>query len=197
MDVFHHSFSFFLLVSFEVSTLQALFILDFLRCLLLKNYWVLRPDRCSTNPVIMRFDGRIIAREVGDPTLSRIHLVSVCGIDFASRVHDHVDLTHYIKNWKEVYIFDEPWLAWCFVEILTFCSWRKGFKFVVLCQTVKFWISSGKSCGFAKEEGYPSVKHGRDFEMSGTAAQLNVSKTLYDLWLSRSSKLETSREHEG
>jgi len=85
----------------------------------------------------MRFDGRIIAREVGDPTLSRIHLVSVCGIDFASRVHDHVDLTHYIKNWKEVYIFDE--------------------------------------------EGYPSVKHGRDFEMSGTAAQLNVSKTLYDL----------------
>ena len=69
---------------------------------------MLRPDRCSTNPVIMRFDGRIIAREVGDPTLSRIHLVSVCGIDFASRVHDHVDLTHYIKNWKEVYIFDEP-----------------------------------------------------------------------------------------
>ena len=63
--------------------------------------------RCSTNPVIMRFDGRVIAREVGDPTL--IHLVSVCGIDFASRVHDHVDLTHYIKNWKEVYIFDAPW----------------------------------------------------------------------------------------
>ena len=197
MDMFHHSFtSFFLLVGFEVSTLPAFFILQ-LRCLLPKNYWVLRPDRCSTNPVIMRFDGRIIAREVGDPTLSRIHLVSVCGIDFASRVHDHVDLTHYIKNWKEVYIFDEPWLAWCFVEILTFCSWRKGFKFVVLCQTVKFWISSGKSCGFAKEEGYPSVKHGRDFEMSGTAAQLNVSKTLYDLWLGRSSKLETSREHEG
>jgi hypothetical protein len=56
----------------------------------------------------MRFDGRVIAREVGDPTLTRIHLVSVCGIDFASRVHDHVDLTHYIKNWKEVYIFDEP-----------------------------------------------------------------------------------------
>lgn len=93
--------------------------------------------RCSTNPVIMRFDGCVIAREVGDPTLTRIHLVSVCGIDFASRVHDHVDLTHYIKNWKEVYIFDE--------------------------------------------EGYPSVKHGRDFELSGTPAQLNVSKTLYDL----------------
>lgn len=34
--------------------------------------------------------------------LTRIWLVSVCGIDFASRVHDHVDLTHYIKNWKEV-----------------------------------------------------------------------------------------------
>ena len=34
-----------------------------------------------------------------------------------------------------------------------------------------------------QEEGYPSVKHGRDFELSGTPAQLNVSKTLYDLWL--------------
>ena len=32
-----------------------------------------------------------------------------------------------------------------------------------------------------QEEGYPSVKHGRDFELSGTPAQLNVSKTLYDL----------------
>ena len=36
-----------------------------------------------------------------------------------------------------------------------------------------------------QEEGYPSVKHGRDFELSGTPAQLNVSKTLYDLWLGR------------
>eukprot|EP00438_Fugacium_kawagutii_P010057 Skav204552 [mRNA] locus=scaffold3346:169443:173538:- [translate_table: standard] len=108
--------------------------------------------RCSVNPVIMRFDGRVIARDVGDPILSRIHLVSVCGIDFASRVHDHVDLTHYIKNWKEVYIFD----ATCF-----------------------------KRC-VAEEEGYPSVKHGRDFELSGISAKLNVSKTLYDLWLGTS-----------
>lgn len=49
----------------------------------------------------MRFDGRVIARAPGDEVLQRIHLISVCGIDFASRVHDHVDLTHYIKNWKE------------------------------------------------------------------------------------------------
>ncbi|CAE7649019.1 unnamed protein product [Symbiodinium pilosum] len=93
--------------------------------------------RCSKNPVIMRFDGRVVPREVGDPVSSRIHLVSVCGIDFASRVHDHVDLTHYIKNWKEVYCFDD--------------------------------------------EGVPYVRHGRDFELSGTFAQLNVSKTLFDL----------------
>ncbi|CAE7470375.1 mutS [Symbiodinium natans] len=93
--------------------------------------------RCSKNPVIMRFDGRVVPREVGDPVSSRIHLVSVCGIDFASRVHDHVDLTNYIKNWKEVYTFDD--------------------------------------------EGVPYVRHGRDFELSGTFAQLNVSKTLFDL----------------
>ncbi|CAK9079419.1 MutS protein homolog 5 [Durusdinium trenchii] len=93
--------------------------------------------RCSNNPVIMRFDGRVIPREVQDEVLTRIWLVSVCGIDFASRVHDHVDLTHYIKNWKEVYIFDE--------------------------------------------DGYPSVKHGRDFELSGKTAQLNVTKTLFDM----------------
>ncbi|OLP89897.1 DNA mismatch repair protein MutS [Symbiodinium microadriaticum] len=93
--------------------------------------------RCSKNPVIMRFDGRVVPREIGDPVSSRIHLVSVCGIDFASRVHDHVDLTHYIKNWKEVYCFDD--------------------------------------------EGVPYVRHGRDFELSGTFAQLNVSKTLIDL----------------
>ncbi|CAJ1414631.1 unnamed protein product [Effrenium voratum] len=93
--------------------------------------------RCSKNPVIMRFDGRVVPREVGDATLSRIHLISVCGIDFASRVHDHVDLTNYIKNWKEAYVFDA--------------------------------------------DGYPCVKHGRDFELSGVLAKLNVSKTLYDL----------------
>mmetsp|Transcript_47242 Transcript_47242/g.106116 ORF Transcript_47242/g.106116 Transcript_47242/m.106116 type:complete len:380 (+) Transcript_47242:3-1142(+) len=93
--------------------------------------------RCSKNPVIMRFDGRVVPREVGDPIASRIHLVSVCGIDFASRVHDHVDLTNYIKNWKEVYCFDD--------------------------------------------EGAPYVRHGRDFELSGKLAQLNVAKTLQDL----------------
>ena len=59
-------------------------------------------NRCSVNPVIMRFDGRVIPRELGDPLLERIYLISVCGIDFASRVHDHVDLTHYIKNWKDL-----------------------------------------------------------------------------------------------
>lgn len=66
------------------------------------------------NPVIMRFDGRVIARAPGDEVLQRIHLISVCGIDFASRVHDHVDLTHYIKNWKELRrdrLHRWPWIS--------------------------------------------------------------------------------------
>ena len=36
---------------------------------------------------------------------------------------------------------------------------------------------------FAKDEGYPSVKHGRDFELSGRDAELNVTKTLFDMRL--------------
>ena len=80
--------------------------------------------RCSKNPVIMRFDGRVVPREIGDPVSSRIHLVSVCGIDFASRVHDHVDLTHYIKNWKEVYCFDDPRMhcKWTLAGYVPLCA---------------------------------------------------------------------------
>lgn len=63
--------------------------------------------RCSQNPVLMRFDGKVFDRKVGDSASQRIHLISVCGIDFASRVHDHFDLTSYIKNWDKVYAFDE------------------------------------------------------------------------------------------
>eukprot|EP00439_Symbiodinium_sp_Y106_P049421 s1895_g6.t1 len=77
--------------------------------------------RCSKNPVIMRFDGRVVPREIGDPVSSRIHLVSVCGIDFASRVHDHVDLTHYIKNWKEVYCFDDSRMHCKWTRLLAAC----------------------------------------------------------------------------
>eukprot|EP00931_Biecheleriopsis_adriatica_P102078 TRINITY_DN77101_c0_g1_i1.p1 TRINITY_DN77101_c0_g1~~TRINITY_DN77101_c0_g1_i1.p1 ORF type:complete len:647 (-),score=156.53 TRINITY_DN77101_c0_g1_i1:155-2095(-) len=93
--------------------------------------------RCSKNPVLMRFDGRVNERNIGDPASGRIYLISVCGIDFASRVHDHFDLTSYIKNWQDVYVFDE--------------------------------------------NGAPYVQHGRDFELSGVDAKLNVSKTLFDL----------------
>ena len=39
------------------------------------------------------------------------------------------------------------------------------------------------SCSSAEDEGYPSVKHGRDFELSGVSAQLNVTKTLFDMSL--------------
>eukprot|EP00913_Durusdinium_trenchii_P034112 g31927.t1 len=114
--------------------------------------------RCSNNPVIMRFDGRVIPREVQDEVLTRIWLVSVCGIDFASRVHDHVDLTHYIKNWKEVYIFDD--------------AWKNARSSLYGCHGLR---------GIHREDGYPSVKHGRDFELSGKTAQLNVTKTLFDM----------------
>ena len=69
----------------------------------------------------MRFDGRVVPREIGDPVSSRIHLVSVCGIDFASRVHDHVDLTHYIKNWKEVYCFDDSRMHCKWTRLLAAC----------------------------------------------------------------------------
>mmetsp|Transcript_127700 Transcript_127700/g.221400 ORF Transcript_127700/g.221400 Transcript_127700/m.221400 type:complete len:278 (+) Transcript_127700:3-836(+) len=63
--------------------------------------------RCSINPVLMRFDGKVIDRSVDDPVASRIHLISVCGVDFAARVHDHMDLTNYINNWTEVFEFDK------------------------------------------------------------------------------------------
>lgn len=63
--------------------------------------------RCSQNPVLMRFDGKVFDRKAGDPASQRIHLISVCGIDFASRVHDHFDLTSYLKNWDKVYTFDD------------------------------------------------------------------------------------------
>ncbi|CAE8714585.1 unnamed protein product, partial [Polarella glacialis] len=63
--------------------------------------------RCSRNPVIMRFDGKVVDRKVGEAASGNIYLISVCGIDFASRLHDHMDLTEYIKNWQEVYAFDQ------------------------------------------------------------------------------------------
>ena len=105
--------------------------------------------RCSKNPVIMRFDGRVVPREVGDPVSSRIHLVSVCGIDFASRVHDHVDLTNYIKNWKEVYTFDDSWMS-CETHFSAHA-----------CQAAVY-AENDLAC--VQDEGVPYVRHGRDFE---------------------------------
>jgi len=63
--------------------------------------------RISENPVLMRFDGRVVKREVGQSPRGKIHLVSVCGIDFAGRVHDSGDVARYIKNWREVYRLTE------------------------------------------------------------------------------------------
>jgi len=93
--------------------------------------------RCSQNPVIMSFNGKVSRRRPGAAESSRIHLISVCGIDFASRVHDHCDLTSYIKNWQKVYSFDE--------------------------------------------NGVPDIRGGRDFQLTGEPAKLNVSKCLFDL----------------
>lgn len=61
--------------------------------------------RCSVNPVLMRFDGKIINRVAGDKRAGLIYLVSVCGIDFAARVHDYMDIVTYVSNYEEVYVF--------------------------------------------------------------------------------------------
>eukprot|EP00930_Biecheleria_cincta_P041042 TRINITY_DN28116_c0_g1_i1.p1 TRINITY_DN28116_c0_g1~~TRINITY_DN28116_c0_g1_i1.p1 ORF type:complete len:779 (-),score=139.50 TRINITY_DN28116_c0_g1_i1:56-2308(-) len=73
-----------------------------------KEAWMMKfAIRCSKNPVIMKFDGQVLGREIGDETSGMVYLISVCGIDFASRVHDHLDLTTYITNWRDVYKFDD------------------------------------------------------------------------------------------
>uniref|UniRef100_A0A7S2PJQ4 Uncharacterized protein n=1 Tax=Zooxanthella nutricula TaxID=1333877 RepID=A0A7S2PJQ4_9DINO len=59
--------------------------------------------RISKNPVLMRFDGRLISREADDCHAGEVHLVSVCGVDFAGRKHDVADVTTYIRNWRQVY----------------------------------------------------------------------------------------------
>lgn len=63
--------------------------------------------RISQNPVLMRFDGKVIGRSEGEAAAERIYLVSVCGIDFAARAHDFADITGYITNWREVFQLDE------------------------------------------------------------------------------------------
>lgn len=60
--------------------------------------------RMSRNPIFCEFDGETINRlPAKDDAASRIWLASVSGVDFAGRVHDTMDTTHYMSNWREVY----------------------------------------------------------------------------------------------
>jgi len=67
--------------------------------------------RISQNPIFLTFNGKVVNREVGDKTTNNIYLVSVCGMDFAGRKHDVMDVTRYIANWRKVYYLNNDLLA--------------------------------------------------------------------------------------
>lgn len=58
--------------------------------------------RLSENPILTEFDGRVIARQE-NTDIGKVYLVSVCGVDFAGRKHDILDIQMYVQNWNQVY----------------------------------------------------------------------------------------------
>lgn len=62
--------------------------------------------RVSTCPILMKFDGLTIPRQLNENWPNSIKLVSVSGIDFAGRRHDADDITTYIKNYEEIFETD-------------------------------------------------------------------------------------------
>lgn len=63
--------------------------------------------RISDCPIVMTFDTKILCRSLNDDWPNRIKLVSMTGIDFAGRIHDVYDITTYIKNWRNVFHYDQ------------------------------------------------------------------------------------------